>query len=164
IQLGAADAPAGAMPVVIDNAWGGVWLHEAVGHGLEADFNRKQTSIYSGRIGEKVASELCTVVDDATVPHRRGTLNIDDEGTAGQRKVLIEKGILRGYMHDRLNAGLMGASSTGSGRRQDYQCIPLPRMTNTFLESGEHTPDEIIRSVSRGFYAKNFKGGQVDIS
>jgi TldD protein len=164
VQLGAADAPAGSMPVVIDNAWGGVWLHEAVGHGLEADFNRKRTSIYSDRIGEMVASDVCTVVDDATVPNRRGSINIDDEGTVGQRKVLIEKGILRGYMHDRLNAGLMQARSTGSGRRQDYQCIPMPRMTNTFLEAGEYTPDEIIGSVSRGFYAKNFSGGQVDIS
>ena len=164
IQLGAADAPAGAMPVVIDNAWGGVWLHEAVGHGLEADFNRKKTSIYSDRVGEKVASDLCTVVDDATVPNKRGSINIDDEGTIGQRKVLIEKGVLRGYMQDRLNSKLMGMSSTGSGRRQDYQCIPMPRMTNTFLEAGEHTPDEIIKSVSRGLYAKNFSGGQVDIS
>ncbi len=164
VQLGAADAPAGPMPVVIDNAWGGVWLHEAVGHGLEADFNRKGTSIYSGRVGEKVASELCTVVDDATLLNKRGSINIDDEGAIGQRKVLIEKGILKGYMHDRLNAGLMSAQSTGSGRRQDYQCIPMPRMTNTFLEAGEHTPDEIIGSVGKGFYAKNFSGGQVDIS
>jgi TldD protein len=164
IQLGADEAPAGSMPVVIDNAWGGVWLHEAVGHGLEADFNRKKTSIYSDRIGEKVASELCTVIDDATVPNRRGSINVDDEGTIGQRKVLIEKGILRGYMQDRLNAGLMRVGSTGSGRRQDYQCIPMPRMTNTFLAPGEHTPDEIIKSVPYGFYAKNFSGGQVDIS
>ncbi|MCS6775454.1 MAG: TldD/PmbA family protein [Chloroherpetonaceae bacterium] len=164
VQLGAAEAPAGTMPVVIDNAWGGVWLHEAVGHGLEADFNRKRTSIYSDRIGEKVASELCTVVDDATLLNKRGSINIDDEGVPGQRKVLIEKGVLRGYMHDRLNARLMGARSTGSGRRQDYQCIPMPRMTNTFLEPGEYTPDEIIGSVTRGFYAKNFSGGQVDIS
>jgi TldD protein len=164
VQLGADEAPAGSMPVVIDNAWGGVWLHEAVGHGLEADFNRKKTSIYSDRIGEKVASELCTVVDDATVPNRRGSINIDDEGVIGQRKVLIEKGVLRGYMHDRLNASLMRAASTGSGRRENYQCIPMPRMTNTFLEPGEYTPDEIIRSVSKGFYAKNFSGGQVDIS
>lgn len=164
VQLGAAEAPAGTMPVVIDNAWGGVWLHEAVGHGLEADFNRKKTSIYSERIGEKVASELCTVVDDATLLNKRGSINIDDEGVPGQRKVLIEKGVLRGYMHDRLNARLMGARSTGSGRRQDYQCIPMPRMTNTFLEPGEYTPDEIIGSITRGFYAKNFSGGQVDIS
>jgi TldD protein len=164
VQIGADEAPAGAMPVVIDNAWGGVWLHEAVGHGLEADFNRKKTSIYSDRIGEKVASALCTVVDDATVPNKRGTINIDDEGTIGQRKVLIEKGVLRGYMQDRLNAGLMRAARTGSGRRQDYQSIPMPRMTNTFLEPGEHTPDEILKSVSRGFYARNFGGGQVDIS
>ena len=164
IQLGAADAPAGAMPVVIDNAWGGVWLHEAVGHGLEADFNRKKTSIYTDKIGEKVASDLCTVVDDATVPNKRGTINIDDEGAIGERKVLIEKGILKGYMCDRLNGALMGSRSTGSGRRQDYQCIPMPRMTNTFLEAGEHTPDEIIGSVSNGLYAKNFSGGQVDIS
>jgi TldD protein len=164
IQLGAVDAPAGAMPVVIDNAWGGVWLHEAVGHGLEADFNRKRTSIYSDRVGQKVASELCTVVDDATIPNTRGAINIDDEGAAGQRKVLIERGILQGYMQDRLNAGLMGTHSTGSGRRESYQCIPMPRMTNTFLENGEYTPDEIIGSVQNGFYAKNFSGGQVDIS
>ena len=164
VQLGADDAPAGAMPVVIDNGWGGVWLHEAVGHGLEADFNRKKTSVYSDRIGEKVASELCTVVDDATVFNKRGSINIDDEGNIGERKVLIEKGILKGYMSDRLNAGLMGMRGTGSGRRQDYQCIPMPRMTNTFLEAGEDTPEEIIKSVSHGFYAKNFSGGQVDIS
>lgn len=164
IQLGAADAPAGTMPVVIDNGWGGVWLHEAVGHGLEADFNRKKTSIYSDRIGEKVASELCTVVDDATVPNRRGTINIDDEGAAGERKVLIEKGVLKAYMSDRLNGSLMGMRTTGSGRRQDYQCIPMPRMTNTFLDPGEHTPEEIIASVSNGLYAKSFSGGQVDIS
>jgi TldD protein len=164
VQLGAADAPAGAMPVVIDNGWGGVWLHEAVGHGLEADFNRKKTSIYTDRIGEKVASELCTVVDDATIPNTRGTINIDDEGAPGQRKVLIEKGILKGYMSDRLNSGLMGSRTTGSGRRQDYQCIPMPRMTNTHVEGGSHTPDEIIRSVSSGLYAKSFSGGQVDIS
>jgi TldD protein len=164
IQLGADEAPAGTMPVVIDNAWGGVWLHEAVGHGLEADFNRKKTSIYTDRIGEKVASELCTVVDDATLPNKRGSINIDDEGVVGQRKVLIEKGVLKGYLHDRLNAELMRASSTGSGRRQDYTCIPMPRMTNTFLEPGDSTPDEIIGSVAYGFYAKNFSGGQVDIS
>ncbi|HLJ55076.1 MAG TPA: metallopeptidase TldD-related protein [Chthonomonadaceae bacterium] len=164
VQLGAADAPAGAMPVVIDNAWGGVWLHEAVGHGLEADFNRKKTSIYSDRIGERVASELCTVVDDATVPNRRGTINIDDEGAIGERKVLIENGVLRGYMSDRLNGALMGHRSTGSGRRQDYQCIPIPRMTNTYLAPGEHTPDEIIASVANGLYAKSLSGGQVDIS
>ncbi len=164
VQLGAVEAPAGAMPVVIDNAWGGVWLHEAVGHGLEADFNRKKTSIYSDRIGEKVASDLCTVVDDATVRNRRGSINIDDEGAIGQRKVLIENGVLKGYMSDRLNGGLMGMHSTGSGRRQDYQCIPMPRMTNTFLEPGEHTPDEIIAAVSNGLYAKSFSGGQVDIS
>jgi len=164
VQLGADEAPAGQMPVVIDNAWGGVWLHEAVGHGLEADFNRKKTSIYSDRIGEKVASELCTVVDDATIPNTRGALNIDDEGTYGQRKVLIERGVLKGYLYDRLNASLMRASCTGSGRRESYQSIPMPRMTNTFLLQGEHTPEEIIRSVRNGFYAKNFSGGQVDIS
>lgn len=164
VQLGAADAPAGGMPVVIDNGWGGVWLHEAVGHGLEADFNRKRTSIYTDRIGQRVASELCTVVDDATIPNRRGSINIDDEGAAGQRKVLIDRGVLKGYMQDRLNARLMGAASTGSGRRESYQCIPMPRMTNTFLDPGEYQPDEIIGSVQRGLYAKNFSGGQVDIS
>ncbi len=164
IQLGADEAPAGMMPVVIDNGWGGVWLHEAVGHGLEADFNRKKTSIYSDRVGERVASEVCTVVDDATIAHQRGSINIDDEGAFGQRKVLIENGVLRGYMQDRLNSQLMGTHSTGSGRRQDYRCLPMPRMTNTFLENGEYTPEEIIQSVPRGFYAKNFSGGSVDIS
>ena len=164
VQLGADDAPAGPMPVVIDNAWGGVWLHEAVGHGLEADFNRKKTSIYTDRVGQMVASPLCTVVDDATLVNRRGSINIDDEGAAGQRKVLIEKGKLTGYMQDNLNSSLMGTATTGSGRRQDYQCIPMPRMTNTFLEPGESDPEEIIGSVSYGFYAKNFSGGQVDIS
>ncbi len=164
VQLGADDAPAGPMPVVIDNAWGGVWLHEAVGHGLEADFNRKKTSIYTDRVGQMVASPLCTVVDDATLTNRRGSINIDDEGAAGQRKVLIEKGRLTGYMQDNLNSGLMGTATTGSGRRQDYQCIPMPRMTNTFLENGDSDPQEIIGSVSYGFYAKNFSGGQVDIS
>jgi TldD protein len=164
VQIGADEAPAGAMPVVIDNAWGGVWLHEAVGHGLEGDFNRKQTSIYTGRVGETVASELCTVVDDATVTNARGSLNIDDEGTAGQKKVLIENGRLTGYMQDRLNAQLMNSARTGSGRRQSYKHIPMPRMTNTFLANGNHDREEIIGSVQRGFYAKHFSGGQVDIS
>ncbi|GDX40030.1 TldD protein [Armatimonadota bacterium] len=164
VQIGAEEAPAGAMPVIIDNAWGGVWLHEAVGHGLEGDFNRKKTSIYTDRVGEKVASELCTVVDDATVTNARGSLNIDDEGTPGQSKTLIENGRLTGYMQDRLNAQLMNAARTGSGRRQSYQHIPLPRMTNTFLANGNHHPDEIVSSVPRGFYAKYFSGGQVDIS
>lgn len=164
IQIGAAEAPAGSMPVVIDNAWGGVWLHEAVGHGLEGDFNRKKTSIYTDRVGERVASDLCTVIDDATISNGRGSLNIDDEGTVGQRKVLIESGRLTGYMQDRLNAKLMKATRTGSGRRQSYQHIPMPRMTNTFLAEGSHSPDEIIGSVKNGFYAKYFSGGQVDIS
>lgn len=164
IQIGAAEAPAGSMPVVIDNGWGGVWLHEAVGHGLEADFNRKRTSIYSDRIGQKVASEQCTIVDDGTLSNRRGSINIDDEGVFGRRKVLIENGVLKQYMSDRLNGGLLGTASTGSGRRQDYRCIPLPRMTNTFLEAGEHSPEEIIGSVKNGLYAKNFSGGQVDIT
>ncbi len=164
VQIGADEAPAGTMPVIIDNAWGGVWLHEAVGHGLEGDFNRKKTSIYTDRVGEKVASDLCTVVDDATVPNGRGSLNIDDEGTPGQSKTLIENGRLTGYMQDRLNAQLMKAARTGSGRRQSYQHIPIPRMTNTFLTNGNHHPDEIVSSVSRGFYAKYFSGGQVDIS
>ncbi len=164
VQIGAADAPAGAMPVVIEGGWGGVWLHEAVGHGLEADFNRKGTSIYSNRIGQKVASECCTVVDDATLANKRGSINMDDEGARGQRKVLIERGVLRGYMTDRLNAQLMGLSCTGNGRRESYEHVPMPRMTNTFLEPGEYNPDEIIGSVKSGFYAKGISGGQVDIS
>lgn len=164
VQLDAIPAPSGVMPVVIDNAWGGVLFHEAVGHGLEADFNRKKMSIYSGRIGEKVASELCTIIDDATIPNVRGSYNIDDEGTPGQRNVLIEKGILKGYMSDHLNAGLMGLPLTGNGRRQSYADIPIPRMSCFLMDAGESEPEEIIKSVDTGIFAKNFSGGQVDIA
>jgi TldD protein len=164
--LGAEEAEAGEQTVVLANGWSGILLHEAVGHGLEADFNRKKTSLYSGRIGEKVASELCTVIDDATLPGRRGTFNVDDEGEAPQKKVLIEKGILRGYLCDRLNAKLMGEgfASTGSGRRESFRHFPMPRMSNTFLAPGEHTKDEVIGSVNKGIYCKMFGGGQVDIT
>jgi TldD protein len=164
VMLDAHEAPAGPQTVVLGNGWAGVLLHESVGHGLEADFNRKGTSLYSGQIGQKVASELVSVVDDGTIPHLRGSINIDDEGEPGSRTVLIEKGILKGYMVDRLNGKLMGMKSTGSGRRESYQYYPVPRMTNTFMTAGEHDPQEIIKSVKRGFYAKSFGGGQVDIS
>jgi TldD protein len=163
-KLGARAAPAGEMPVVIGPGGGGVLLHEAVGHGLEADFNRKGTSLYSGRVGERVASELVNVVDDGDLPGERGTVAVDDEGTAGQHKVLVESGILRGYMQDRLNARLMGVASTGSGRRESFRVVPQPRMCNTFMPSGSSTPDEIIGSIERGLYAASFSGGQVEIS
>jgi len=162
--LGAVEAPAGTMPVVLAPGWPGILLHEAVGHGLEGDFNRKGTSAFSGRIGQRVAAPGVTVVDDGSIAGRRGSLNIDDEGNVPGRTVLIEDGILRGYMQDRLNAGLMGMPATGNGRRQGYDSIPLPRMTNTFMLAGEDDPDEIIRSVPRGLYAKHFGGGQVDIT
>ncbi len=164
VNLEAIDAPAGEMVVVLGPGWPGVLLHEAVGHGLEGDFNRKKTSTFSGRIGQRVASELCTVVDDGTIPSRRGSLNVDDEGTATRNNVLIENGILRGYLQDRLNARLMGVEPTGNGRRESFAHIPMPRMTNTFMLAGGCTRDEIIRSVSRGLYAVNFGGGQVDIT
>lgn len=164
VQLKAVPAPAGTMPVVIHNAWGGVLFHEAVGHGLEADFIRKAQSVYAGRIGQKVASELCTIVDDATIPNARGSYNIDDEGTPGERKVLIEKGVLKGYMTDKLNARLMNLPLSGNGRRESYHDVPIPRMSCFFMEAGESSPEEIIRSVDRGVYAKNFSGGQVDIA
>jgi TldD protein len=164
VQLDAVPAPSGIMPVVIDNAWGGVLFHEAVGHGLEADFNRKNMSIYSGRIGDKVASELCTIIDDATIPNIRGSFNIDDEGTPGQRNVLIENGILKGYMTDHLNAGLMGLPLTGNGRRQSYADIPIPRMSCFLMDAGESDPEEIVKTVDSGIFAKNFSGGQVDIA
>ncbi len=164
VMLHAREAPAGPQTVVLGNGWAGVLLHEAVGHGLEADFNRKGTSLYSGKIGQRVASDLVTVIDDGTIPGLRGSINIDDEGEPGKRKVLIENGILRGYMVDKLNARLMGLNSTGSGRRESYQHYPVPRMTNTFMGGGELDPAEIIGSVKRGFYAKTFGGGQVDIS
>jgi TldD protein len=164
IQLDAIDAPAGKMEVVLGPGWPGILLHEAVGHGLEADFNRKQTSAFSGLIGQRVASELCTVVDDGTIPDRRGSLNIDDEGEPTTKTVLIENGILRAYLSDYLNAGLMKSARTGNGRRQSYKHIPLPRMTNTFMLAGPDTKEDIIRSVKRGLYAVQFGGGQVDIT
>ena len=164
VNLKAVDAPAGAMPVVLGSGWPGVLLHEAVGHGLEGDFNRKGSSAFSGRIGERVASSLCTVVDDGTMEHRRGSLNMDDEGTKTQRTVLIENGILKGYMQDKMNAELMGEVSTGNGRRESYAHLPMPRMTNTYMLAGEHDPQEIIESVDKGIYAVNFGGGQVDIT
>jgi TldD protein len=164
IQLDAIDAPAGKMEVVLGPGWPGILLHEAVGHGLEADFNRKQTSAFSGLIGQRVASELCTVVDDGTIPDRRGSLNIDDEGEPTTNTVLIENGILRAYLSDYLNAGLMKSTRTGNGRRQSYKHIPLPRMTNTFMLAGQDTKEDIIRSVKRGIYAVQFGGGQVDIT
>lgn len=164
INLEAIDAPAGEMVVVLGPGWPGVLLHEAVGHGLEGDFNRKKTSTFSGRIGQRVASELCTVVDDGTIPSRRGSINIDDEGIPTRRNVLIENGILRGYLQDRLNARLMSVEPTGNGRRESFAHIPMPRMTNTFMLAGDSTREEIIRSVDRGLYAVNFGGGQVDIT
>lgn len=162
--LSAREAPAGPQTVVLGNGWAGILLHEAIGHGLEADFNRKGTSLYAGKIGKKTASELCTVVDDGTIPGLRGSINMDDEGNLSRRNILIEKGILRRYMTDRLNAGLMGMEMTGSGRRESYKHYPMPRMTNTFMLPGQHDPEEIIRSVSKGLYAKSFGGGEVDIS
>jgi TldD protein len=164
IQLGAVDAPAGKMEVVLGPGWPGILLHEAVGHGLESDFNRKKTSAFSGLIGQQVASELCTVVDDGTLPYRRGSLNIDDEGHPTTRTVLIEKGILRGYMSDYLNAGLSNGPRTGNGRRQSYKFMPLPRMTNTFMLAGSDTKEDILKSVKYGLYAVQFGGGQVDIT
>lgn len=164
LALEAKPAPAGMMPVVLGPGWPGVLLHEAVGHGLEGDFNRKGISVFSGRIGQQVASTCCTVVDDGTLPGRRGSLNIDDEGTPTNRTVLIENGILKGYMQDKLNARLMQVQPTGNGRRESYAHLPMPRMTNTYLEPGIHTPEEIIRSVKHGLYAVNFSGGQVDIT
>jgi len=164
VNLEAVDAPAGTMPVVLGPGWPGVLLHEAVGHGLEGDFNRKGTSAFAGRLGEQVASPLCTVVDDATLAGRRGSLTIDDEGTPGQHTVLIENGVLTGYMQDKMNARLMGMAPTGNGRRESYAHLPMPRMTNTYMLPGESAPEEIIASVERGLYAVNFGGGQVDIT
>jgi TldD protein len=163
-NLSSVPTPAGEMTVVLGNGWPGVLIHEAVGHGLEGDFNRKGTSAFSGKIGQKVASELCTIIDDGQIPDRRGSLNVDDEGTPTTQTVLIEKGILRGYMQDRQNASLMGKARTGNGRRESYKHVPMPRMTNTFLGGGQHTHDEIIASVDRGIYAETFGGGQVDIT
>jgi len=163
-QLGALDAPAGPQTVVLSPGWSGILLHEAVGHGLEADFNRKGTSNYSGQIGQMVASELCTVIDDATLLQSRGSINVDDEGMEPSRSVLIENGKLAGYMHDRLSARHYKLSPTGNGRRESFGSAPLPRMTNTILLAGPHDPEEIVKSVKRGIFAKRFGGGQVDIS
>ncbi|MGM0564381.1 MAG: metalloprotease TldD [Pseudomonadota bacterium] len=164
VNLEAVDAPAGAMPVVLGAGWPGILLHEAVGHGLEGDFNRKGTSNYAGKIGEKVASPACTIVDDGTLQDRRGSLTMDDEGTATERTVLIENGILKGYMQDKHNARLMGVAPTGNGRRESYAHLPMPRMTNTYMLPGQHQREEIIASVDKGLYAANFGGGQVDIT
>ncbi|NIM29036.1 MAG: metalloprotease TldD [Gammaproteobacteria bacterium] len=164
VALDADEAPAGTMTVVLGPGWPGVLLHEAIGHGLEGDFNRKGSSAFSGRIGETVASALCTVVDDGTLADRRGSLNVDDEGVPTQRTVLIENGVLTGYLQDKLNARLMGAAPTGNGRRQSYAHLPMPRMTNTYMLPGPHTPEEIIASVDKGLFAVNFGGGQVDIT
>jgi TldD protein len=152
------------MPVVLGSGWPGVLLHEAVGHGLEGDFNRKGSSTFAGRVGEQVASKHCTIVDDGTLAHRRGSLNIDDEGTASQYNVLIENGILKGYMQDKHNAMLMNVAPTGNGRRESFAHLPMPRMTNTYMLAGEYDPQEIIGSVKKGIYAPNFGGGQVDIT
>jgi TldD protein len=162
--LGAREAPAGPMPVVLGPGWPGILLHEAIGHGLEGDFNRKGTSAFSGRIGQRVAAPGVTVVDDGSLADRRGSLNVDDEGNVPGRTVLIEDGILRGYLQDRLNSGLMGMPATGNGRRQGYGSIPIPRMTNTFMLAGQEDPQDILKSVPRGLYAKHFGGGQVDIT
>ncbi|MDE3117557.1 MAG: metalloprotease TldD [Nitrospirota bacterium] len=164
LNLSAVEAPAGVMPVVLAGGWPGILLHEAIGHGLEADFNRRKTSAFSNLLGKRVASDVCTIVDDGTIPFRRGSLNMDDEGTPTSKTVLIEKGILRGYITDRLNARLMGIPLTGNGRRESFQSVPLPRMTNTFMLAGESDPQDILRSVKRGLYAVSFGGGQVDIT
>ncbi|MDY6943019.1 MAG: metalloprotease TldD [Pseudomonadota bacterium] len=164
VSLEADEAPAGQMTVVLGSGWPGVLLHEAIGHGLEGDFNRKGTSAFSGRLGERVASPLCSIVDDGTLPGRRGSLNVDDEGVPTQSTMLIEDGILRTYMQDKHNAALMGMEPTGNGRRESFAHLPLPRMTNTYMLAGPHDPQEIIESVSHGLYAANFGGGQVDIT
>jgi TldD protein len=164
VALDAVPAPAGTMPVVLGPGWPGILLHEAVGHGLEGDFNRKGTSAFSGKIGQKVAPPHCTIVDDGTLANRRGSLAIDDEGTPGQYNVLVEDGILRGYMQDKLNARLMGVAPTGNGRRESFAHTPMPRMTNTYMLAGPHDPEEIVASVDKGLYAPNFGGGQVDIT
>ncbi|TAM88014.1 metalloprotease TldD [bacterium] len=164
VNLEAVEAPAGELPVVVGPGGGGVLLHEAVGHGLESDFNRQGVSLYSGRIGERVASELVTIYDDGNLPGERGSIAVDDEGTPGQHKILVEHGMLRGYMQDNINAELMHTHSTGSGRRQSFRYLPQPRMTNTYMPAGDLQPDEVIKRVKRGFYAKSFSGGQVEIS
>jgi TldD protein len=164
VQLSAVEAPSGEMTVVLGPGWPGILLHEAVGHGLEADFNRKGVSAFSGRIGEQVASPLCTVIDNGTIGSRRGSLNVDDEGVPTQNNVLIENGVLRGYLQDQLSARLMKSKSTGSGRRESYQHMPMPRMTNTYMLAGESDPADIVRSVPKGLYCATFSGGQVDIT
>jgi len=164
VNLDAVACPAGEMDVVLGPGWNGVLLHEAVGHGLEGDFNRKGSSAFSGRIGERVAAPGVTVFDDGSIPGRRGSLTIDDEGTPTERTILIEDGILKGYMHDRMSARLMGMEATGNGRRQSYAHMPMPRMTNTGMLAGEHKPEEMIASTARGLYCANFAGGQVDIT
>jgi TldD protein len=164
VNLESVPAPAGEMEVVLGPGWPGILLHEAIGHGLEGDFNRKQTSAFSGLLGKRIAAPGVTVVDDGTLPDRRGSLTVDDEGTPTSRTVLIEDGVLVGFMQDRLNARLMGMRATGNGRRQSYAHAPMPRMTNTVMLAGPHAPDDMIRSVKRGLYAVNFGGGQVDIT
>jgi TldD protein len=164
IQWDAREYPAGEMEVVLGPGWPGILLHEAIGHGLEADFNRKQTSAFAGLLGKRVASDKCTVVDNGTVPGRRGSLNVDDEGNPTSDTVLIEKGILKGYLTDKLSARLMNMGNTGNGRRESYEHIPMPRMTNTYMLSGQDAPEDILKSVKRGLYAVNFGGGQVDIT
>ena len=164
VNLEAVDSPAGTMTVVLGPGWPGILLHEAIGHGLEGDFNRKGTSAFAGRVGDQVASPECTVVDDGTIADRRGSLSVDDEGTVSQNTMLIENGVLKGYMQDTLNARLTGTKSTGNGRRESYAHLPMPRMTNTYMLAGAHDPGEIISSVDSGLYAVNFSGGQVDIT
>lgn len=164
VNLEAEEAPAGKMPVVLGAGWPGVLLHEAVGHGLEGDFNRKGSSAYAGKIGEQVAAKGCTIVDDGTIENRRGSLSVDDEGTPSAHNVLIEDGKLVGYMQDKMNARLMGMAPTGNGRRESFAHLPMPRMTNTYMLGGNHTPEEIIGSVKQGIYAPHFAGGQVDIT
>ena len=164
VNMEAVASPAGTMPVVLGNGWPGVLLHEAVGHGLEGDFNRKGASTFSGRIGERVAAKGVTVVDDGTLQDRRGSLSVDDEGTPTQHNVLIEDGILKGYMQDKMNARLMGVNPTGNGRRESFAHLPMPRMTNTYMMGGEYDPQEIIATIEKGIYAPNFAGGQVDIT
>ena len=164
VNLDAIAAPAGTMPVVLGPGWPGVLLHEAVGHGLEGDFNRKGSSIYAGRIGERVASKHCTVIDEGSIEQRRGSLSVDDEGIPTQKNILIENGILKNYMQDKMNARLMNMAPTGNGRRESYAHLPMPRMTNTYLAAGKYDPEEIINSVEKGIYAVNFGGGQVDIT
>jgi TldD protein len=164
LNLSSQEAPSGTFPVVLGSGWPGVLLHEAIGHGLEGDFNRRKTSVFTNMMGKKVASELCTIIDDGTIQDQRGSLSIDDEGTPGQYNILIENGILKKYMQDKLNARLMGTESTGNGRRESYACLPMPRMTNTYMLSGISKIEDIIKSVDYGIYAINFSGGQVDIT